>query len=93
MDFLCEYGAVIHLGENRLTLRRPILMPEGPTVKAAAVRTLADYVNLPSLSSILMPAKYDESSCVEVLLEESLQLLLERGIRVAKGVTTVLQRF
>ncbi|KAG0422613.1 hypothetical protein HPB47_001572, partial [Ixodes persulcatus] len=36
MDFLCEYGAVIDLGANRLTLRKPAPPPEEPKATSSA---------------------------------------------------------
>ncbi|KAM7285659.1 uncharacterized protein ISCGN_032546 [Ixodes scapularis] len=86
MDFLCEYGAVIDLGTNRLTLRKPVPPSEEPQATSPAVRVLANHVNLPPRSSVFVPVGIDEASCGEVLLEGSLQLLLGRGIGVARGV-------
>ncbi|KAM7300507.1 uncharacterized protein ISCGN_016119 [Ixodes scapularis] len=86
MDFLCEYGAVIDLGENRLTLRKPVPPSEKPQSASAAVRVAADHVNLPPRSSVFVPVVTDAATCGEVLLEGNLQLLLGRGIGVARGV-------
>ncbi|KAM7310228.1 solute carrier family 22 member 2-like [Ixodes scapularis] len=86
MDFLCEYGAVIDLGTNRLTLRKPAPPAEEPQATSPAVRVLANHVNLPPRSSVFVLVGIDEASCGEVLLEGSLQLLLGRGIGVARGV-------
>ncbi|KAM7298500.1 uncharacterized protein ISCGN_019095, partial [Ixodes scapularis] len=86
MDFLCEYGAVIDLGTNRLTLRKPVPPAEEPQATSPAVRVLANHVNLPPRSSVFVLVGIDEASCGEVLLEGSLQLLLGRGIGVARGV-------
>ncbi|KAM7313892.1 uncharacterized protein ISCGN_003679 [Ixodes scapularis] len=86
MDFLCEYGAVIDLGANRLTLRKPVSPPEEPKATSSAVRVLASHVNLPPRSSVFVPVGITEAFCGEVLLEGSLQLLLGRGIGVARGV-------
>ncbi|KAM7315468.1 uncharacterized protein ISCGN_005251 [Ixodes scapularis] len=86
MDFLCEYGAVIDLGTNRLTLRKPAPPAEEPKATSPTVRVLANHVNLPPRSSVFVPVGIDEASCGEVLLEGSLQLLLGRGIGVARGV-------
>ncbi|KAM7303297.1 uncharacterized protein ISCGN_013261 [Ixodes scapularis] len=87
MDFLCEYDAVIYLGANRLTLQKPALPLEEPRATSPAVRVLADHVHLPPRSSVFLPVRTDEASCDEVLLEGSVQLLLGRGIGVARGVT------
>ena len=87
MDFLCEYGAVIDLGANRLTLRKPALPPQEPKPTSAAVRVIADHVSLPPQSSVLVPVVTDTATCGEVLLEGNVQLLLARGIGVARGVT------
>lgn len=92
MEFLCEYGAVIDLGENRLTLLQPVPTPEVSTVKAGAVGVLASHMNLPSRSSFLIPVESDEVSCLQVLFEGGFQLLLERGIGVARGRTTFKDR-
>ncbi|KAM7312715.1 uncharacterized protein ISCGN_009620 [Ixodes scapularis] len=86
MDFLCEYGAVIDLGENRLTLRTPVPPSERPQTASAAVRVAADHVNLPPRSSVVVPVVTDAATCGEVVLEGDLQLLLGRGIGVARGV-------
>ena len=85
MDFLCEYGAVIDLGANRLTLRKTVLPPQEPKPTSAAVRVIADHVNLPPRSSVFVPDVTDAATCGEVLLEGNVQLLLGRGI--ARGVT------
>ncbi|KAM7285274.1 uncharacterized protein ISCGN_032228 [Ixodes scapularis] len=80
MDFLCEYGAVIDLRENRLTLRKPAPAVKEPKATSSTVRVLADHVNLPPRSSVFVPIGIDEAFCGDVLLEGSLQLLLGRGI-------------
>ncbi|KAM7315723.1 hypothetical protein ISCGN_005506 [Ixodes scapularis] len=38
MDFLCEYGAVIDLGANQLTLRKPVLPPVETNTTSTAIR-------------------------------------------------------
>ncbi|KAM7307971.1 hypothetical protein ISCGN_011606 [Ixodes scapularis] len=41
MDFLCEYGAVIDLGANQLTLRKPVLPPVETNTTSTAIRVIA----------------------------------------------------
>ncbi|KAG0432824.1 hypothetical protein HPB47_020474 [Ixodes persulcatus] len=48
---------------------------------------IADHMNLPPRSSVLLPVVTDAVACGEVLLEGNVQLLLGRGIGVARGVT------
>lgn len=55
MDFLCEYGAIIDLAENKLTLWKPVPSAEDSKVTLAAVRVLASHVNLPPVSSVVVP--------------------------------------
>lgn len=80
MNLLCEYGANINLGEYGLALRQPVPPPKGFTVKATAVRILADHANPPSRSSVLISFESDEAFCAKVLLESSVQLLLKMRI-------------
>ena len=90
MDFLCEYGAVIDLEANELTLRKPAPTLDDQTTTSApsaAVRVLSIHVNLPPRSSVLVPVGTGTAVCGEALLEGSVQLLLDRGIGVARGVT------
>ncbi|KAM7303820.1 uncharacterized protein ISCGN_013745 [Ixodes scapularis] len=87
MDFLCEYGAIIDLAENKLTLRKPVPSVENPKPTLAAVRVLASHVNLPPLSSVFVPVGTEGATCGVALLEGSVQLLLGRGIGIARGVT------
>ncbi|KAM7296220.1 uncharacterized protein ISCGN_021402 [Ixodes scapularis] len=87
MDFLCEYGAVIDLGANQLTLRKPVLPPVETNTTSTAIRVIADHVNLPPRSSVFVTVITDSALHGEALLEGSVQLLLEKGIGVARGVT------
>ncbi|KAM7303115.1 uncharacterized protein ISCGN_018623 [Ixodes scapularis] len=87
MDFLCEYGAVIDLGANQLTLRKPVLPPVETNTTSNAIRVIADHVNLPPRSSVFVTVITDTAMHGEALLEGSVQLLLEKGIGVARGVT------
>ncbi|KAM7299364.1 retrovirus-related Pol polyprotein from transposon 17.6 [Ixodes scapularis] len=61
-------------------------MKQGLRATSPAVRVLASHVNLPPRSSVFVPVGITEAFCGEVLLEGSLQLLLGRGIGVARGV-------
>ncbi|KAM7313460.1 uncharacterized protein ISCGN_003324 [Ixodes scapularis] len=89
MDFFCEYSAVIDLETNKLRLRKPVVMTENQKTAPATsttVRVLSDHVNLPPCSSVLVPVATEKGICGEALLEGSVQLLLGRGIGVARGI-------
>lgn len=86
IDFLTEYGAVIDLGTNRLTLRTPAPTQEIPSLTAAPVRVVADHVKLPPRSSVFLSVQTDMATSGEALIEGSLQLLLEKGIGIARGI-------
>ncbi|KAM7303868.1 retropepsin-like aspartic protease [Ixodes scapularis] len=88
MDFLCEYGAVIDLAANQLTLRKPVQPPAETNTTSTAIRVIADHVNLPPRSSVFVTVIITDAAMHgEALLEGSVQLLLEKGIGVAQGVT------
>lgn len=84
---LCEYGAVINLGENRLTLWTPVPPSEKPQTESAPVRVAADHVNLPPQSSVVVPVVTDSATCGKVVLEGDIQLLLGKGIGITGGIT------
>ncbi|KAM7295620.1 hypothetical protein ISCGN_025117 [Ixodes scapularis] len=71
MDFLCEYGAVIDLGANRLTLRKPVPPPEEPKATSSAVRVLASHVNLPPRSSVFVPVGIMKLSAAKFFSKEA----------------------
>lgn len=87
IDFLTEYGAVIDLGANRLMLRTPAPIQEIPSLTSAPVRVVADHVKLPPHSSLFLSVQADVTASGEALIEGSVQLLLERGVGIARGVT------
>lgn len=86
MDFLCQYGAVKDLEVNDVTLQKPSPPPEEPKTRSSAVRVLDNHVNLQPRSSVFVPVGTYEASCVEALLEGRVQLLLGRGIGIARSV-------
>lgn len=87
MDFLCEYGAIIDLAENKLTLRRVPAPSEDPRPIHAMARVLDDHVRLPPRSGVFLLISTDTPTFHEALVECSTELLLEKGIGVARGIT------
>ncbi|KAM7293335.1 uncharacterized protein ISCGN_026465 [Ixodes scapularis] len=62
--------------------------PRTPTnTTSTAIRVIADHVNLPPRSSVFVTVITNPAMHGEALLEGSVQLLLEKGIGVARGVT------
>lgn len=89
MDFLCEYAAVIDLGSNSLTLRRPSSPECEPSSTPVPARVVADHVKLPARTAVFLLVQTDAITQGEVYVEGSVQLLLDRGIGVARGVAPI----
>lgn len=86
MDFLSDCSAVIDFTDRRLTLRQPRYTSAQTKPQVCTARVLAEHVTVPPQSSVFLPVTSDHVASGEVLLEGSAQLLLERGLGVARGI-------
>lgn len=87
MNSLCEYGAVIEIVTKQLTPRKPVLPSLEPNAMSTAIQGFADDANRPPQSSVFVTIITDAVMCGEALPEGSVQILPEKEIGIARGVT------
>lgn len=86
IDFSGEFGVIIDLGVNRLTLRKPVPPPEELNATLSTVQVIINHVNVSPQSIVFLPVGTKDAAHGNVLLEGSVQLLLGSGVGIVRDV-------
>lgn len=86
MDFLQTNGAVIDLQKSRISFStKGAIASHIEDKRDGALRIVDDDITLPARSSLLVNVKNDAFEDCEGIAEGNVQLLLEKGISIARG--------